>query len=61
MADLFFDLVHSDHPGYQKAGHQGCDRHHDGIGQEVKEIQKLHADDFYKIQRTISQTGQFPE
>lgn len=28
MADLFFDLVHSNHPGYQKAGHQGCDRHH---------------------------------
>ena len=58
MADLFFDLVHTDHTGYQEAGHQGCDRHHYRVGKEVKEIQKLHADDLYKVQRTISQTGQ---
>ena len=37
--------IDSDYPGYKKACHQGSDRHHHGVGQKIKEIQKLHADD----------------
>ena len=45
VQDFFLHAIDSDYPGYKKACHQGSDRHHHGVGQKIKEIQKLHADD----------------
>ena len=48
-------------------GHAACDKqadaqssygHHDRIGQEIKEIQELHADDRHIGERSVAQAGQ---
>ena len=41
----------------QNAGSKCCDRHHDRVGQEVKEIQKLHTKDLHRVPDTISKRG----
>ena len=56
------NLIHyaldSHAPCYIEADAQGRDGHHHGIGQEIKEIQELHADDRDVGERSVTQTGQ---
>ena len=42
---LFLNPFHAYDSGYQKTGRNGRDRHHDGVCQEIEEIQKLHSND----------------
>ena len=58
QCDFFFNLFYTDDLGNQKAGGNSCDGHHHRIGQKIKEIQKLHADDGYVCQWSVSQAGQ---
>ena len=39
----------------------GGDRHHDGVCQEIKEIQELHADQLDAGERTIAERGKASE
>ena len=54
--DLLLDPTDADDAGDQQADGDGRDGHHDGVCQEIKEIQELHSNDFYKCQRSISKT-----
>lgn len=52
---LFFDLLHADHAGHQQADSNGCNGHHDRVGEEIEEIQKLHSEHRHARQRAIAQ------
>ena len=56
--DLLLDLFHTDDAGDQQAGGDGRDGHHDGVGQEIKEIQKLHPEHRHARQRAVAQGRQ---
>ena len=45
MKYFFLNSFDPNDSGYQQAGGNGRNRHHHGVGQEIEEIQKLHADD----------------
>ncbi len=45
MKYFFLNLFDPNDSGYQQTGGNGRNRHHHGVGQEIEEIQKLHADD----------------
>ena len=44
---FFFNSLYADDSGHQKAGSDCRDGHHYRVGQEIKEIQKLHTYDGY--------------
>ena len=45
QSDLLGNAVHADHPGDKNAAGDGRNGHHNGIGQEIEEVQELHPDD----------------
>ena len=53
--DLLLNLADADDAGDQQADGNGCDGHHDGVRQEIKEIQELHADDGNASQRPVAE------
>ena len=56
--DLLLDLLHTDDPGHQQAGGDGRNGHHDGVGEEVEEVEKLHPEDREPGQRAVAQSRQ---
>ena len=55
MHDFFFHSLYSDDAGHQQTDGDGSDRHHHGVGQEIKEIKELHADDLHSTKRSVTQ------
>ena len=55
MHDFFFHSLYSDDTGHQQTDGDGSDRHHHGVGQEIKEIKELHADDLHSTKRSVTQ------
>ena len=53
LQNFFGNFLSSDHKDYQHTGCKGGYWHHDGIGQEIKEIQKTHAKNLYTGKRAI--------
>ena len=51
---FIFNFLCTDYSGYQKTGSNRCNRHHDRVRQEIKEIKELHSDDLYKSKRAIA-------
>ena len=58
---FLFNLLCTNYSGYQKTGSNRCDRHHDRVRQEIKEIKELHSDDLYKSKRSIAKRGKGTE
>ena len=56
--DLLFDLLHTDDSGHQQAGGDGRNGHHDGVGEEVEEVEELHPEDREPGQRAVTQSRQ---
>ena len=56
--DLFLDVLHTDDPGHQQAGGDGCNGHHDGVGEEIEEVEELHPKDRELGQRAVAQSRQ---
>ena len=52
---LFLNGLYPDDTGYQQADGDGRNGHHHGVGQEIEEIQELHADDLYSTKRSVTQ------
>ena len=59
--DLVRDAVDADDAGDEDAACDGRDGHHHGVGQEIEEVQKLHADHGDICQRAIAQAGEAAE
>ena len=55
MKYLLLDLFHTDDAGNEQTGRNRCDRHHDRIRQEIKEIEKLHTDELHPTEHTIAE------
>ena len=51
---FIFNFLCTDYSGYQKTGSNRCNRHHDRVRQEIKEIKELHSNDLNTRQRTIA-------
>ena len=56
-SDFVFNLLNANHSGYKQTGCDRSDWHHNRVCNKIKEIQKLHADQFYKCQWTIAKRG----
>lgn len=52
---LFLNAFDTDYFGNQQADSDGGNGHHNGVGQEIKEIQKLHAENFHIGERSVAQ------
>ena len=61
LSYFFLQFVDSDDSGYKQTGCHGRYWHHDGVCQEIKEIQELHSDDGDTGKWTISKTGKGSE
>ena len=61
LGNFVLDLFHTDDSRYEQAGRDRRDRHHDGVGQKIKEIKELHSDHGNARQRTISEAGECSE
>ena len=59
--DLLFDLLDTDHSRNEQAGGDRGDRHHDGVREEIEEIQELHANDGDLCEWTVAEGGQAAE
>ena len=59
--DLVRDAVDADDAGDEDAACDGRDGHHHGVGQEIEEVQKLHADHGDICQRAVAQAGEASE
>ena len=58
LLHLLRDLFHADDAGHQQAGGNGCNGHHDRVGQKVEEVQKLHPEHGHPGQRAVAQCRQ---
>ena len=54
MQHLLLDLFHTNDAGYEQTGRNRCDRHHDRIRQEIKEIEELHTDELHPAEHAIA-------
>ena len=57
MQHLLLDLFHTDDAGNKQTGRNRCDRHHDRIRQEIKEIKELHTDELHPTEHAIAKGG----
>ena len=57
MQHLLLDLFHTNDAGNEQAGRDRCDRHHDRIRQEIKEIEELHTDELHPAEHAIAKGG----
>ena len=60
-ADFLHESIDSGRLDNQETGGKGSDRHHDSIGEKIKEIQKLHADDRDGAQNIVAEGGERAE
>ena len=58
---FLFDRVRSDRARDQEADEYGGYRHHQGVRQKIKEIQKLHADDLHLAEIAVTEAGERSE
>ena len=58
---FLLDCIYSNNLGNQDAGSKRCNRHHNRIGQEIKEVQEIHSDDGHTGQRSESESRQASE